>query len=257
MTQGGKKLIKLITFDAFGTLFKPRGSIGAQYASEAQRRGIPLSKESVKKSFSHAIRHQVQHYPNYGSKQGGKMTSKEWWRQVVKRTFVDAGASPKALEPVFDEMFTTLYERFASAEGYDLFEDSVPVLAELHRRKFKIGVVSNSDERISQVLASLNLTQYLDFIVLSCEFGDEKPSRRIFEHALQLAGVRGHNSLHVGDDIDKDFGGARNAGMNALLIHRQTEDPPLANGDLQNDERPIVIQNLYQVLEYLPDSPPA
>ncbi|RUS21252.1 HAD-like domain-containing protein [Endogone sp. FLAS-F59071] len=206
--------VRLVTFDAFNTLFKPRGGLSAQYVAEAGLRGINVSKTAISASFGKAIRAQTELHPNYGIKNG--LTSREWWEQIVRATFLEAGVSKDALAPHFDSIFSTLYNRFASKEGYELFPDVTPTLKELNARGMQMGVISNTDERLAKVIVSFELDQYLDFVVISAEFGEEKPSPLIFEHAINVANekivARNKNTgvsvpllkasevLHVGDD---------------------------------------------------------
>lgn len=112
-----------------------------------------------------------------------------------------------------------------TAEGYATFPDVDKTLAELKRRGFQMGVISNSDERVCKstiqedkksrevtyihfsnvvsVIKSLNLDQHFDFVLPSCLAGYEKPALEIFDKALQIANVSPQNALHVGDDAEK------------------------------------------------------
>lgn len=89
--------IKLITFDAYNTLFKPRGSLSAQYASiryalsqrvlnclfqveEAKKYGIRVTKDQITTHFGQSYRVQQLKAPFYGINQG--MNPKSWWKEV-------------------------------------------------------------------------------------------------------------------------------------------------------------------------------
>lgn len=49
--------------------------------------------------------------------------------------------------------------------------------------------------------------------MLSCEVGKRKPHRAIFERALDELGVEAHETLHVGDRLYHDVGGAAALGI--------------------------------------------
>lgn len=83
-----------------------------------------------------------------------------------------------------------------------------------------LGVVSNADGRVEQFLTEAGLRPYLDFVVDSALVGVEKPDPRIFELALQRAGVAPDETLHVGDICSVDVAGARRAGIEAILLDR-------------------------------------
>jgi len=123
---------------------------------------------------------------------------------------------------------------FSSKEGYKPFEDAIPTLHRLHSRSIYTALVSNADTRMRSVLRDLEFPAFLHPIVLSEEEGIEKPSPEIFLRALHrvnteiaLQGGRDiapAECLHVGDEILCDYHGARNAGMNALLLQRPGEN---------------------------------
>ncbi len=56
----------------------------------------------------------------------------------------------------------------------------------------------------------------------SSTVGADKPDKRIFQHALALLGAAATPgaALHVGDDLVRDYLGARSAGMQAILVAR-------------------------------------
>ena len=64
----------------------------------------------------------------------------------------------------------------------------------------------------------------LDGTITSAETGSRKPDPVIFERALELAGCRAGEALHVGDTADEDVAGARAAGIRPLLIDRDGGD---------------------------------
>jgi len=52
------------------------------------------------------------------------------------------------LKKVFHELSDNLYNRFRTAEGYELYGETEEILSELTTLGIKLGVVSNSDERV-------------------------------------------------------------------------------------------------------------
>jgi putative hydrolase of the HAD superfamily len=65
----------------------------------------------------------------------------------------------------------------------------------------------------------------LDGVVTSAEVGAGKPDPRIFERALQVAGVAAGEALHVGDKVDNDVNGAAAAGVRGVLVQRDGTPP--------------------------------
>ena len=62
-------------------------------------------------------------------------------------------------------------------------------------------------------------------MVSSAAVGAAKPDPAIFTAALERAGARPEDAVHVGDSLEKDVAGARAAGIRPVLLCRDG-DPP-------------------------------
>ena len=253
----------LITVDAFGTLYRPRQSIPAQYLAVARSCGLHVSADTktLSQSFKNAFRLNYAHSPNYGKATG--MRPEEWWANVVNDTFeplvLDGQRVPESLP-------ASLFEHFSGGKGYELFPDTMPFLQQIRqwrqnlRRehgvdRVVIGVLTNSDPRVAGVLKNLgvavgdgcgqNFQNDLDFVLTSYEIGHEKPSPLAFAEAEQQArttlglprlrkdsndSVSDGVKVHIGDDLHQDYWGAVRADRkwDAILLDRNsaTEEPP-------------------------------
>ncbi|KAG1467755.1 hypothetical protein G6F56_004233 [Rhizopus delemar] len=173
---------------------------------EAKKYGIRVTKDQITTHFGQSYRVQQLKAPFYGINQG--MNPKSWWKELVYSTFLNAGVHSKELDPKFDQLYHALYSRFTTAEAYSIFPDVLGTLKELKQQGLKMGVISNSDERVVKVIENLKLNKYFDFILASSVVGYEKPKKAIFDQALSLAGnIPAEDALHIGDDIDKDYFG--------------------------------------------------
>jgi putative hydrolase of the HAD superfamily len=99
-------------------------------------------------------------------------------------------------------------------------------LARLRADGARLAVVSNWDVSLHDVLERTALRPIVDAVVTSAELGVAKPDRRIFEHALGLAGATPAEAVHAGDDLRADVEGARGAGIAAVLVARDGEPAP-------------------------------
>jgi HAD superfamily hydrolase (TIGR01509 family) len=80
------------------------------------------------------------------------------------------------------------------------------------------GVISNSNGSVRSALEEAGLARHLDVIIDSAVVGVEKPDPRIFELALEHAGVPAEAALYIGDLYSVDVVGARGAGVDAVLL---------------------------------------
>ncbi len=102
-------------------------------------------------------------------------------------------------------------------------------LAALRRAGLQLGVISNWDPRLPDLLEDLGLAGYFDVVVYSSAAGVEKPDRRIFLQALTRLRVSPGAALHVGDSRLEDAEGAMAAGLGALWLDRRK-----GTGDLRD-----------------------
>ncbi|KAJ2449629.1 hypothetical protein GGF42_004711 [Coemansia sp. RSA 2424] len=226
--------IRLVTFDLFETLYTPAEPISATYARPLHRHGFShIREEVVGAGFARAFKELNAKYPRYGHAQG--MTSKQWWEQVIAQTWfysckVDIAKHPKLLAER-----DALISRFATNQGYTMFDDVPRILPYLQRKGIKLGVISNMDESAESVLRSLGIRRYFDFVLKSINVGVEKPDPKIFDMALAAVNVRPYDALHVGDSERLDYLPARSVGMEARLIDRSRQAP----GETDSSEKYI------------------
>jgi putative hydrolase of the HAD superfamily len=96
--------------------------------------------------------------------------------------------------------------------------DTPDVLAALRARGLRLAVVSNADGRVAGALAAGGIAAHFTAIIDSHVVGVEKPDPRIFHLALEACDVAAQEALLVGDIYEIDVRGARNAGVEAVLI---------------------------------------
>ena len=111
-------------------------------------------------------------------------------------------------------------EELVDAIRFGAYPDAVPALSQLRDRGEKLLAVSNWDCSLPDVLDRVGVGELLDGSISSAGAGARKPDPAIFEAALELAGVRPDEALHVGDTREEDVEGASAAGIRSLLIDR-------------------------------------
>lgn len=201
-----------VFFDAAGTLFRVRGTVGEVYSECAARFGLKGNPEEVGPAFVSAFRRRPPMAFGALHLQQVRERERQWWREVVWETFSELGQPGD-----FEKFFTTLYDLFASPTPWRLEPGCPEVISELRQRGKRIGIISNFDSRLPELLSALKILELFDTVTYSSALTSAKPDRRIFETALERAGALAEHSLHIGDDYQDDFLGARGAGMAALL----------------------------------------
>jgi putative hydrolase of the HAD superfamily len=141
--------------------------------------------------------------------------AKGFWRDLVYR--VAARLELPAPTPF---LAAELYERFARADAWEVFDDVRETLAALRARGIRLAVTSNFDPRLPRLLAEAGLAEHFAAVVYSAEIGVEKPHPAIFEELLGRLELPAAAVLHVGDSRRDDVEGAAAVGMRALWLTR-------------------------------------
>ena len=101
----------------------------------------------------------------------------------------------------------------------------VETLKALRRRGYLLGLITVCSEEVEQLFPQTELAGLFDSEVFSNAVGLAKPDPRIYLHCCELLGVEPNEAVFVGDGANDELAGARRVGMEAILIHRDGEDP--------------------------------
>ncbi|KAI2822680.1 hypothetical protein CBS115989_2071 [Aspergillus niger] len=166
----------LLTIDAFNTIFHPRQPVPEQYISAFNSfklqpsQAHELTPSILQPAFKSAYKAQSRRRPNYGRAdaiRGQYGGPRQWWEELIRATFQQVLADQSTKLP--DELIQGLLDRFASSQGYALYDDAGVLFERLRQIKTTgqklgvfervvVGVLSNSDDRVPAVLQSLGLS---------------------------------------------------------------------------------------------------
>ena len=109
------------------------------------------------------------------------------------------------------------------SEAWAIFPETKDVLKSLKEKNYRLGIISNFDSRVYDVMNNLEIHEYFDTFVISSEAGHAKPDPGIYHIALNEIGSDPKECLHIGDNIHNDFHGPRALGIQALVLDRDNE----------------------------------
>ena len=200
----------VVFLDALGTLVELQPPAPRLRGLLAQR-GFDVDEQRAGAAFAAEIGYYLEHNLE-GSDRGRLDDLRDRCAEVMRR----------ALELPRLEHATAREVMLGSLE-FVPFPDVVPALSAL--RGQRLVVVSNWDCSLAGWLRGAGLLEHVEAVVTSAEVGAAKPDRAIFEHALELAGARPGEAVHVGDSLDNDVAGARAAGIRPVLLARDGPAP--------------------------------
>jgi HAD superfamily hydrolase (TIGR01509 family) len=116
-------------------------------------------------------------------------------------------------------LFETLRVRILNSRP--LFSDTLSTLAELRRRGYALGVVTNrlwGGELFLEDLRLIGLLDYFDLkhVAISGDLGIRKPNPHIFQYALNAFQVKPQEAAMIGDSLSADVLGAQPLGIFAI-----------------------------------------
>lgn len=201
--------VQAIFFDAVGTLLFPDPSPATIYAEVGRRHGSRLTVNKIRDRFAAAFA-----LEEAADLAAGLRTSEERerqrWRSIVAAVLDDV-ADPEAC-------FRELYEHFARPAAWRVDPDAPDLLRRLRDQGYRLGVASNFDRRLREVVAGLPELAPLTWLVISSEIGWRKPSQEFFAAVCRTADATPQRILLVGDDPVNDVQGALAASIHALMI---------------------------------------
>lgn len=105
-------------------------------------------------------------------------------------------------------------------------EGAARFMAAVRTRASLVIVSNNLLQEQQDKLRQCGLDQHVDILVVSEEVGVSKPGARIFEVALDRAGVAPGDAVMFGDSWTNDVEGARGAGIRAVWFNRDGREAP-------------------------------
>lgn len=117
-----------------------------------------------------------------------------------------------------------LAECVVAPQSYSLYPDVSPCLAELSELGVQLGIISNFDNLLYEILELLGVRELFQVVVTSYETGWYKPDPRIFAAAMRRGGLNAHEVVFVGDSWYSDIEGAAAGGLVPIWIDRQLSE---------------------------------
>jgi HAD superfamily hydrolase (TIGR01549 family) len=222
-------MIRAVFFDAGNTLIRMDY---AAIAGELARHGVTVTPEALQQAEWRA---RVRLDTDVFAPPGAFSTeSRDTTERYTRYLLEGAGLHDDAL---YQAMMTWRRGYNPPVGLWTVSEPEAAAALALVRERGKIaGVISNSNGTIRRILGGLGLLPYLDFVLDSQEEGLEKPDPRLFQRALDRAGVSADEAAYIGDLYSVDVVGARRAGLRAVLM-----DPGACWGTRDCPQAPTVL----------------
>jgi putative hydrolase of the HAD superfamily len=235
--------LQAVLFDFYNTLIEIRTDEGRDEVWERlarflRYRGLEADPTRLRRAYFS----RVENFKNDRPEEHAEIDVVDIFRQMLN----EMGHRPDSAS--FPEEVTQLF-RTLSIVRFAPFPETFGCLEALHK-KFKLGMVSDAQRPFfDPEVAMTHLHKFIDrmAIVVSSDHGFRKPDPRLFEKALEILGASADRSVYIGDNVERDICGAKNAGMGAVLIRRNGNEE-----DLYCMHQPdMIFRDLQEATEWL------
>jgi putative hydrolase of the HAD superfamily len=204
--------VRAVLFDVDFTLVRPGPELGPEgYRRLGERFGLALDPARYDEARAKAVE-ELQHHPELEH-------DDEIWVAFTERIVRYMGGDADGARECAIEM-TAAWERH---HNFELYEDTLPAIAELRRHGLRLGLVSNTGRNLDAFVRHHSLD--VDVAVGSRTHGRTKPHESIFRAALERLDVPAAAAAMIGDSVRDDLEGARALGMRAFLVDRDGRYP--------------------------------
>lgn len=143
----------------------------------------------------------------------------------VESSFIDQLRFYEIISGVrYDRDYTEVeWDVFRACRDEKVGVHVIETLDYLKSKEYKLAVLSNSifsAKCLDRYLKSFNLSDYFDKVYSSADLKVRKPSSESFRHVCQDFGADPAEVWFVGNNLEKDYEGAMNAGLRPVLYDR-------------------------------------
>jgi len=191
--RGDAEHVRAVVFDLWDTLVDWPAQPWDEYKRDfAQRLGLPLE------------RFEEQWLETYPLRETGQL----------EQSLRLLGADDAAIAEFVPRRYAIIHEALVPRPG------ALETLDELRARGFKVGLISVCGDEVPEAWPETPFAGRFDAEVFSSVCGLMKPDPRIYLLAARELGVEPEECLFVGDGANDELPGAREVGMEPVLIHR-------------------------------------
>ncbi len=219
-------MIKAVFFDWFNTLVHYEPPRQELYTRILQELGISVTLKKLMLGIQSADKYFLEENARLAVAQRNPQEQAEV--HIRYQNIVLTGAGIKAERELSLKLMKRMMQLFQGLKMV-IFDDVLPTLKNLRERGLTTGLLTNASKNVLALQSELGLEPYLNFIITSKEVGADKPEPPIFLAALERAGVKASESVHVGDHYNVDVTGARGVGIQPILLDRYNLCPEVSD----------------------------
>lgn len=205
--------IEAILFDMNGTL-RQRIPDGGWQRQSVERLLFMLGKPDAPASFLDELTRRYKSYTKWADDHQTSLPEAEIWIRWI---------APECPREHIEHQAVELMLALRNRNGRPILKPgAAAVISELHRRGYRLGVISNttSSADLPRFIEDCGLKTLFEVVILSSELGIRKPGPGIFREATRLMRLDPGQCAYIGNKIAIDIVGAYKAGFGMTMLIR-------------------------------------
>ena len=187
----------------------------------------------------------------YGARYTG-VSLKAAFQKEMSRQEAHAGQSYECFPDIpFEQVFAQLFRDKGISENADtlgfsaaqlfrvlslvyvrLYPHVLEALEKFRKKGCRLWLLSNAQRVFTEYeLRHLGLGEQFDKVYISSDHRCRKPDVRFFNALIEEQGLDQRKCLMIGNDLNTDIGGAKNAGLDTLYMHTDLTPPDQRKAD--------------------------
>jgi len=230
--------IKAVFFDIYGTIadfFPPKEEI---QINVAEKFNITLDKDKILDAYKLANNFLVKQNSIFPIRKMNDEQKLNFFSEYEKIIIDNSGSNVDV--GVAKNIWVEI-----TKQKYDLkiFPDLIQCINDLRDMGLILGLISNINMSGKKIAEKLGVSSYFNYVFTSEDLGYEKPNKMIFEKSLDIAKLTSSEVVFVGDQVESDILGAKNANILPILLDRYN--------NYENYSEVIKINDLFQLQEII------
>ncbi len=230
--------IKAVFFDIYGTIadfFPPKEEI---QINAAEKFNITLDKDKIVDAYKLANNFLVKQNSIFPIRKMNDEEKLNFFSEYEKIIIDNSGSNVDV--GVAKNIWIEI-----TKQKYDLkiFPDLIQCINDLRDMGLILGLISNINMSGKKIAEKLGVSSYFNYVFTSEDLGYEKPNKMIFEKSLDIAKLTPSEVVFIGDQVESDILGAKNANILPILLDRYN--------NYENYSEVIKINDLFQLQEII------
>lgn len=197
--------------------------------------------------FANLLDDRYEQYRAWATTSWVELPEEELWTRFLVPDISAEKVIPNAVELTF------LFRQFRGLRV--TAKNAMDVVRELTKRGYHLGIISNviTSQELPDWLEEDGFAPYFSPVVLSSLTGIRKPDPEIFRIAMRLADISPEFCAYIGDNVERDMGGANSAGFGMkILIDHNGKGGHVFDDNTRPD---AIIGNCTDLLDLFPSFP--